>query len=308
MLMYAAARLTPPGWSGDCAPMTALPGQGPWRLAGLRLNWAGRRHDNVRCSRSHRLPVSAKVISYAAWLPFRFCSAWAWWMGSWPCAASSSAMVEPRGGSTGVSGHWSSPRHSQAKSDASCLRHVAHARGHADDRRREALAAACRWPDCLQAPPSRGAGYPGAEPARHAGRQAPDVQAAAEANSPISRRDQRQAGKRRGSQVPPDACWRTKDARGGKQRGRRTRTSRRDGESGRCSGSSRLGRHSTSSPPMTGSATSFRFADTKFQPSSVEPPGPRPFRFEPKSPVSPPRCSHGHAGPIARHRDLSPTS
>jgi len=40
----------------------------------------------------------------------------------------------------------------------------------------------------------------------------------------------------------------------------------------------------------------------------IELPGPRPFRFAPRSPASPLRRNHGHSVLIARHRDLSPTS
>ncbi len=60
--------------------------------------------------------------------------------------------------------------------------------------------------------------------------------------------------------------------------------------------------------PMTGSTTSSCSAVTTFQPSSIEPPGPKPFRFGPKSPASPLQRNHKHAALIVRHCDLSPTS
>ena len=60
--------------------------------------------------------------------------------------------------------------------------------------------------------------------------------------------------------------------------------------------------------PMTGSTTSSTSAATKCLPPSIEPPGPRPFRFGPRSPASPPGRNHRHAVRIAHHRNLNPTS
>ena len=74
------------------------------------------------------------------------------------------------------------------------------------------------------------------------------------------------------------------------------------------SGSSQPARHNASSPPTTGSTTSSTSAVTKCPPPSIEPPGPRPFKFGPRSPGLPPRRDHGHAVFAAPHRDLHPTS
>ncbi len=60
--------------------------------------------------------------------------------------------------------------------------------------------------------------------------------------------------------------------------------------------------------PMTGSTTSSTSAATKCPPPSIEPPGPKPFRFGPRSPASPLQRNHKHAVLIVRHCDLSPTS
>jgi len=59
---------------------------------------------------------------------------------------------------------------------------------------------------------------------------------------------------------------------------------------------------------MTGSTTSSTSAAIKCPPPSIEPPASKPFRFGPRSPASPLRRNHQHAVPIARQRDLSPTS
>ena len=51
----------------------------------------------------------------------------------------------------------------------------------------------------------------------------------------------------------------------------------------------------------------FHLAVTKCPLPGIVPPGPRPSRFGPKSPASPPGRNYEHAARIARHRNLSPT-
>ena len=65
--------------------------------------------------------------------------------------------------------------------------------------------------------------------------------------------------------------------------GRRTRTSRRDGENDKGSGSNQPARRNASSPPMTRSTTSFISAATTSLPASIEPQGGMRLRREPTS-------------------------
>ncbi len=54
--------------------------------------------------------------------------------------------------------------------------------------------------------------------------------------------------------------------------------------------------------------TSSCSAATTFQPTSIEQPASKPFRFGPRSPALPLRRNHEHAVLIARQREPSPTS
>ena len=69
-------------------------------------------------------------------------------------------------------------------------------------------------------------------------------------------------------------------------------------------GAVHVGRRNASSPPMTGSTTSSTAA-IKCPPSSIEPPGSKPFRLGLRSPL---RRSCKDAALVARHRHLSSTS
>ena len=174
-------------------------------------------------------------------------------------------------------------------------------RGRSVDCGREALAVARSRPD------RAGAGHPGAEPARHAGRQAPAAQAAEEADPPASRHGDRQAGELRGGQARGDALGRAQEAQGAEQQGGELAPA--DAAAGAADEAVQVAWPSTTlSLPTTGSATCSTSAAIKFQPRTIEPPGSKPSRFGLRSPASPLRRNHGYAVLIARHRDLSPTS
>ncbi len=170
-------------------------------------------------------------------------------------------------------------------------------RSRADDCRREALAVAHSGPE------PDGAGHPGAEPARHAGRQAPAAQAAEAAMPGTSCHGYRQAGELRSDQAGGDALVEHRKHKGLNKRAENSHQLTR-----RCERQRKRFKSAGQAPRFLSAHDGInnlfhRRRDHQYRSTRTQI-----FKLGPRSPASPLRRNHDHDVLIARERDLTPTS